>query len=267
MFLCGRLKAGGAVPCGTAALVALGRAHLPGRRRPGRRRAGARRAAWLLGLVLALCARGPVLALDDARMQQAAGALGAGAQTAMTNLKELVLQMSRKGEMSRLVDANRYVNRRLTFTSDQQTWGQEDYWASPLEALARGSGDCEDYAIAKYFSLVAAGTPQARLRLVYVRAQLNGLGLPVAANEVPAGRSQAHMVLAYYPDNGGEPLILDNLVNDIKPASHRKDLTPVFSFNGEGLWDGAGPRSAGDPRSRLSRWRDVLRKARDEGFD
>ena len=95
--------------------------------------------------------------------------------------------------------------------------------------------------------------PVHRLRLVYVRAQLNG-GV------------QAHMVLAYYAAPEAEPLILDNLVSEIRPASRRPDLAPVFSFNGEGLWQGVGAQSAGDPVARLSRWREVIAKANSEGF-
>jgi hypothetical protein len=91
------------------------------------------------------------------------------------------------------------------------------------------------------------------LRLVYVRAQVSG-------------RAQAHMVLAYYALPDAEPMILDNLVTSVRPASRRRDLTPVFSFNSEGLWEGVGMQSAGDPQARLSRWRQVLSKAHDEGF-
>ena len=162
-------------------------------------------------------------------------------------------------EAARLARVNDFVNRRVLFTADAVAWDQEDYWASPLQTLARGVGDCEDYAIAKYFILVAAGTPVERLRLVYVRATL-----PPSAG-APAS-TQAHMVLAHYADNGGEPSILDNLVPELRPSSGRPDLTPVFSFNGDRLWDGAGPRLAGDPMARLSRWRDVVQRAREEGF-
>ena len=149
---------------------------------------------------------------------------------------------------------NRFVNTRIEFATDEQAWGEADYWASPLETLARGRGDCEDYAIAKYFSLVAAGIPVARLRLVYMRARLDD------------GPEQAHMVLAYDPQDGGEMLILDNLVDEVLPAARRGDLLPVFSFNSDGLWLGVGKVGAGDPRQRLTRWREVLKKARAEGF-
>jgi hypothetical protein len=82
----------------------------------------------------------------------------------------------------------------------------------------------------------------------------------------PTGTVQAHMVLAYYPSATSEPYILDNLVNTVQAASRREDLSPVFSFNSEGLWMGTGSERVGDPVARLSRWADVLARARAEGF-
>lgn len=116
--------------------------------------------------------------------------------------------------------ANSFFNQ-VRFLSDQEHWQKEDYWATPLEMLVTNGGDCEDYSIAKYFTLRELGIPDEKLKITYVKAvQLN----------------QAHMILAYYPSPGAEPLILDNLINDILPASKRHDLVPVYSFNGEGLW-------------------------------
>lgn len=216
--------------------------------------------AVALALLLAvLAARPQAGTLDLARLQQAAARLGARAERPAAEVRDLVVRLAALDDATRLARVNEFVNRRVVFGSDASVWGQEDYWASPLEVLVHGEGDCEDYAIAKYFILVASGTPPARLRLVYVRATL-----PAAAGQ-PAG-NQAHMVLAHYADNAAEPAILDNLVADIRQASRRPDLTPVFSFNSEGLWNGAGPQSAGDPLARLSRWRDVLQRARAEGF-
>lgn len=148
------------------------------------------------------------------------------------------------------------VNHRFVLADDRATWGLTDHWATPGELAAAGQGDCEDFAIAKYFSLVALGMPTAKLRLVYVRAQVGG----------PQGVVQAHMVLAYHAAPDAEPLILDNLLSEIRPASRRPDLAPVFSFNGDGLWQGVGSQAAGDPVARLSRWREALAKARAEGF-
>ena len=72
---------------------------------------------------------------------------------------------------------------------------------------------------------------------------------------------------AWYRTPEVEPLILDNLASDMQPASRRPDLLPVFSFNTQGLWQGAtGARGAGGPAS-LSRWTELLRRVRAEGFD
>lgn len=210
------------------------------------------RAACLLLAFAALAPR----AWDAEAMQRAAVAQGPLAVSGVRALQALLAGAATMDEAQKLTAVNEFFNRRIVFTPDLEVWGQHDYWASPLEMLGKGRGDCEDYVIAKYFSLTAAGVPMAKLRLVYVRAIVGG----------PGGAVQAHMVLAYYAQPGAEPLILDNLVGEIRTASRRPDLEPVFSFNGEGLWQGVGAQSAGDPVARLSRWREVLAKARAEGF-
>lgn len=192
-------------------------------------------------------------AADTPRMQQAAQRQGPLAQAALPHLQTLLQLSTTLDEAARLEAINDFFNRRIAFAGDRDVWGVVDHWASPLELLGQGRGDCEDYAIAKYFGLLAMGVPEARLRLVYVRAQV-------------AGESLAHMVLAYYAAPEGEPLVLDNLVPAVLPAAERPDLQPLFSFNSQGLWQGVGGPSAGDPLARLSRWREVLAKARDEGF-
>jgi predicted transglutaminase-like cysteine proteinase len=228
------------------------RAHAaPARLRP-RWRAWWLRALCLLFAGIALAPR----AWDADTMQRAAVAHGSLATLGVRALQSLLVAAVGQDDAQRLVIINEFFNRRIVFATDIDTWGQADYWASPLETLGKGRGDCEDYVIAKYFSLMAAGVAPARLRLVYVRATLGG----------PGGAVQPHMVLAYDAQPGAEPLILDNLVGEIRPASRRPDLVPVFSFNSEGLWQGVGAQSAGDPLARLSRWREVLAKARAEGF-
>jgi predicted transglutaminase-like cysteine proteinase len=208
----------------------------------------------LASLAVACALTSAPYAYDRARMRAAAERLGPQAVAALGPLQELLQQAAALDDEARLDAVNAWFNRRVIFRTDDAASGDADHWASPLETLHAGHGDCEDYAIAKYFSLIAIGTPVARLRLVYVRAQ-------VAGND-----AQAHMVLAYYAQPNAEPLILDNLVTSVRPASRRPDLTPVFSFNSEGLWQGVGAQSAGDPQARLSRWRLVLTKARAEGF-
>jgi predicted transglutaminase-like cysteine proteinase len=211
----------------------------------------------VIAALLAAVAAAP-RAWDTSRMMAAAQAHGGPAVEATQALLAMAAASRPLDEAGRLNAVNRFFNQRMLFRDDLDVWGLNDHWASPMEALAKGAGDCEDYAIAKYFTLVALGVPTSRLRLVYVSALIGG----------PGGVAQAHMVLAYYPPSGGEPLIADNLVTELRPASRRPDLTPVFSFNGDGLWQGAGSATAagGDPVARLSRWREVLAKARAEGF-
>lgn len=198
----------------------------------------------------------PPQAFDAQRLTQAAAAFGPRAVNGAKSLVELIARGSRAEELLKVRATNQFFNDALAFVEDVDGWGQADYWASPLESLGRGQGDCEDFAIAKYFSLVAMGVPTSKLRMVYVRAKLDGPNTP----------GFAHMVAAYYPSPGAEPLILDNLVPEVMPASRRPDLSPVFSFNTDGLWQGVGAQTAGDPTARLSRWRELLVKVRAEGF-
>jgi predicted transglutaminase-like cysteine proteinase len=163
-------------------------------------------------------------------------------------------------EANKIRKVNDFINRRIAFDDDLAIWNLSDYWATPLETVGQGRADCEDFAILKYYSLKDAGVPLAKLRLMYVKARLAG----------PAGPYlQAHMVLAYYPTPNAEPLVLDNLVAEIKPASQRRDLYPVFSFNSEAIWGGVAGNAPKGTRGtgQLSRWEDLLQRARREGFD
>ncbi|HYQ39319.1 MAG TPA: transglutaminase-like cysteine peptidase [Pseudomonas sp.] len=183
--------------------------------------------------------------------EQHYGALGAG-KSRLQAWAALLGQSAELDESDKLRTVNAFFNRSLTFLDDLRVWQQADYWATPVEALVKGAGDCEDYAIAKYLTLRQLGVPSARLRITYVKAlELN----------------QAHMVLAWYATPTSDPLVLDNLTPEIRPASQRRDLLPVYAFNAEGLWlpgPGGGKRT-GDSKN-LSRWQDLLKKMRNEGF-
>ncbi|MBR0567710.1 transglutaminase-like cysteine peptidase [Azoarcus sp. L1K30] len=159
-------------------------------------------------------------------------------------------------DTEKLSRVNAFFNRRIRFEDDIVIWKQADYWATPMETLGRGAGDCEDFSIAKYISLRLLDIPAEKLRLVYVRARIGAADSTI---------TQAHMVLSFFDTPAAEPLVLDNLISEIRPASRRPDLFPVFSFNNEGLWVGGTSASSADPTTRLSRWRDVLERMRSEG--
>lgn len=210
---------------------------------------------WLLRLaVLASLLLGVAgSAFESQKFMAAAQRMGPATAAQAQALVQEIAEAASVDEVNRVKRLNTFFNRRVEYRDDRDIWGQVDYWATPLEMLNKGAGDCEDYAIGKYLSLIAAGVSPAKMRLVYVRAEVGGTIL-------------AHMVLAYYPEPLAEPLILDNLITDIRPASRRPDLAPVFSFNAEGLWQGVGSTTAGDPVARLSRWRELLTKTKAEGW-
>ncbi len=159
------------------------------------------------------------------------------AQKADPFIPRLDAAKGREAEVLQLV--NSQLNR-IRWVSDQAHWGQVDYWATPAESVASNGGDCEDFAIAKYYMLKELGVPLQRLRITYVRA----LTL-----------KDAHMVLAYYATPDAEPLILDNLDLLIKPASQRPDLIPVYSFNDDEVQLAKGGIKA-DP-SQIRQWLSV----------
>lgn len=184
---------------------------------------------------------------------------GAGAAPKFRDWQKLVADTEAMDDPeSQIKRVNEFWNKRMRFMEDKDAWGEDDYWATPMESLGQGKIDCEDFAIAKYFTLLSAGMDVTQLRLIYVKAKLGG-----AASNI----TQAHMVLAFYSDPEAEPEILDNLLGEIRPASRRPDLTPVFSFNGQGMWAGVSASSGSSGGKRLSRWEDLLARAHAEGFE
>jgi len=146
---------------------------------------------------------------------------GKVAENRAKSWEDIIKGAQNDSEWNKLNKVNRFFNQAIQYQDDLPLWGKRDYWASPVETIARGKGDCEDYAIAKFFSLTALGVPESKLRLMYVRQ------LTV---------NQPHMVLIYFETPKSIPLVLDNYNLDILPANKRPDLKPIYSFNGGGLW-------------------------------
>lgn len=198
--------------------------------------------ALLLGLGWAL-ADLTAVTLTPSQLQVAEQKYGAPARQRLEDWLALMRDNKGKSEREKLKLANDFFNQ-IPWVSDPEHWSQTDYWATPTEMLVTNGGDCEDFSIAKYFTLIALGVPMDKLRITYVRAR------DVAPID------QAHMVLTYYPTPNAIPLVLDNLNPEILPATQRGDLTPVYSFNGEGLWlakDRGSSQRAGSS-TRLSLW-------------
>jgi len=191
-----------------------------------------------------------VLAISDEVIDKIRVEYGSDAVSRVQQWRQLISESGDLTDRKKLKKVNDFFNQQVEFVSDSFLWGKEDYWATPLEFLAKGAGDCEDYSIAKYFTLRQLGVSDEKLRITYVKAlELN----------------QAHMVLTYFTTPRSVPLVLDNLIPVIKPALKRKDLLPVYSFNGSGLWlaksRGNGKRVGGS--SRLSLWGELKRRMKE----
>lgn len=196
----------------------------------------------LVPLLLVVSMAGAIQ-LDDRLLNWALVQHGPAAQQRLQDWQRLHSLIEKAPVDRQLELVNRFFNR-AEFVDDIDHWGKEDYWATPVELLTTNGGDCEDFAIAKYLTLKAAGVPDEQLRVVYVKSLV---------------LDQAHMILAWYRTPDAEPLILDNLTNEIKPASQRTDLVPVYSFNGEGLWRNKSSREHArvGTADELANWRDL----------
>ena len=120
----------------------------------------------------------------------------------------------------KLVSVNNYFNQ-FDYVEDQDLYGSDDYWATMRETLGRSSGDCEDFAIAKYFTLRDLNLSEENMRITYV---------------IPVQTRKPHMVLTYQFTPSDEPLVLDTMVKILLPVSRRNDLVPVYSLNMNGYW-------------------------------
>ena len=170
--------------------------------------------------VTIVAAPGLSVKMSEAQIVKLGKKYGAMAERRLRAWQNLIQDIQHFDEDEKLHRVNKFFNQ-LLFVDDIKHWGKKDYWASPVEFLITNGGDCEDFSIAKYYTLRQVGVPIEKLSIAYVKAlRLN----------------QAHMVLTYYPKPSATPLVLDNLIGEIKPANRRTDLQHVYSFNADNLW-------------------------------
>ncbi len=200
----------------------------------------------IIGIVVA-DGQNQTTVITSTQLAKATQKYGPLAENRFKAWQKLVDDNLNTSERLKLERVNDFFNQ-VAFVSDQRHWGKSDYWATPIEFLGTDAGDCEDYTIAKYFTLKALGVPEKKLYLTYVKAiRLN----------------QAHMVLTYFETPRSVPLVLDNINKRILKANKRKDLVPIYSFNGDGLWlakeRGKGKAVSGGTR-KLKKWNSLLEK-------
>ena len=143
----------------------------------------------------------------------------------MSIYKNLIVKLKNASEIKKINTVNTWFNY-IQYVSDKQLYKTNDYWATIYEFVGRGAGDCEDYTIAKYYTLKELGVDPKKMKFTYVIYQDS------------RGRKIPHMVLAYFlvpkPKSKQDILILDNTNRQVLPASKRPDIIKVLKMiNGD----------------------------------
>ena len=136
----------------------------------------------------------------------------------MTPLERLIAKASTMPDPEKIALVHRFFEDNIEWRPDLYEYSVAEYWATPAEVMERKAGDCEDIAIAKYFTLREAGMTDDQLKIVYGRIHV-GVWLP-------------HMVLVC----GADQAVLDNAECRILTLEERRDFSPVLGFNLSGLW-------------------------------
>ena len=130
---------------------------------------------------------------------------------------KLKKELEGKSDMDKLKGVNRFFNQ-WPYRLDQANYGVSDYWASPQEFVKK-SGDCEDYAIAKFYALQELGFSGDAMRIVAVKDRIRNIG---------------HAVLAVYLPE--ETYVLDNQTVMVLPHGKYKHYLPQYSVNENFRW-------------------------------
>ena len=184
--------------------------------------------------------------LTESQVNAIANKYGSKAKSKVEEWDTMLQASKDESILNKIKNVNDFFNQ-LTYKTDLAHWKKKDYWATPFEFMGTGAGDCEDYAIAKYFSLLKLGIPEDKLRITYV-----------IYTKTNSKYDEAHMVLTYYHKTGAEPVVLDNINKSLQLASKRTDLKPIYSFNATGLWQA---KTKGDVRvgkNNLKSWQDLM---------
>ena len=156
--------------------------------------------------------------------EQATAQQGCAGEAACTEWRRILGALDGLDLRSKLDLVNAAVNRH-PYVASQMNWGESNHWETPFEFFRR-SGQCQDYAIAKYLLLRAAGVPAAQLRVLVLRDTALGLD---------------HAVTVAYVE--GEAFLLDNQISTVVPVDSVHHYQPYYSINEAGWWLHVGPHA------------------------
>ncbi len=114
--------------------------------------------------------------------------------------------------LTKLTSVNTFFNE-YRYQSDEIIYNKKDYWASRKEFIIKGAGDCEDFVIAKYFTLLELGIDESKLLILH-----------------NLHNNENHLVLGYKENLSSEVLVLDSINKNILPLSKRDDLLILYTL-------------------------------------
>ncbi len=176
---------------------------------------------FILAALAAILISSPEFSISKAFMDKIEREYGPIAKKRAFYLVQMMNEARDLDDMGKMEKVNDFFNQ-TPYASDKTTWGISDYWATRYEFIGKDRADCEDYVIAKYFTLKELGVPTSKLYMTYAKS---------------IRYKTAHLVLTYYETPKSIPLVLDNYNFKILPASVRDDLIPIYSFSGDELFN------------------------------
>ena len=151
------------------------------------------------------------------KQQYLSNSLPTSGKNQRTRWKEFKSTIASAKRMEQVRKVNSYFNK-WPYRLDKENWGKKEYWASPPEFVSK-SGDCEDYAIAKYYALRELGVPASSMRVVALMDNIRRLG---------------HAVLVVYMNN--DAYVLDNQTKLVLSHAKFSHYVPQFSVNETTRW-------------------------------
>ncbi len=142
---------------------------------------------------------------------------GACTSEAAARFVAIVKEGDGQNGLARIGHINRAVNLAIRFKEGTS-------WASPLETLSAGVGDCKHYALMKYAALQFSGVARDDVRIIVVK--IKSLGA-------------SHMVLGVR--EAGQWLILDNRTFELVNSRDLVNYEPLYSFDYRGVHQFVAP--------------------------
>ncbi len=115
-------------------------------------------------------------------------------------------------DFTKLNSVNDFFNE-YEYVDDKKIYNKADYWATRKEFIFKGAGDCEDFVIAKFFTLLELGIEESKLSI------LHGIHNNIY-----------HLVLAYQEDSFSDVFILDSINKRILPLTVRNDFLTLYTL-------------------------------------